>query len=274
MATMKKGRISKDEEKFVGENIDLGYEALANKMDRDPSSLLSFIKKKVAKGDLPEPSWLQGRQQPTEQAEFELQSRPYFAELENQFTEKELRLFKHYWTRITTQFKDDVLPTEEMQVVDLVKLDLLMNRSLSNNKGNMEQIESFEALIQVERQRDPDQQDRDNIFNLERQIAALKASQESLNKDYRELQTKKNSMLKEMKATREQRVKRLEDSKQNFTSWLSHLMSNPEIARNYGMEMEKMRLAMNVEKERLSKYHKYQDQMVDQPFLTPDTVQD
>ena len=62
-------------------------------------------------------------------------------------------------------------------------------------------------------------------------MASLKASQESLNKDYRELQTKKNSMLKEMKATREQRVKRLEDSKQNFTSWMAHLVANPEITK-------------------------------------------
>ena len=103
-------------------------------------------------------------------------------------------------------------------------------------------------------------------------MASLRASQESLNKDYRELQTKKNSMLKEMKATREQRVKRLEDSKQNFNSWLSYLISNPEIVKSYGVEMEKMRLAMNQERDRLSEYHKYQDGEVDQPFLTSDTV--
>ena len=77
-----------------------------------------------------------------------------------------------------------------------------------------------------------------------------------------------------MKATREQRVKRLEDSKQSFTNWLAYLVSNPEIARGYGLEMEKMRLAMDKEKERLSEFHKYQDETVDQPFLTPDTVKE
>ena len=95
-----------------------------------------------------------------------------------------------------------------------------------------------------------------------------------MNKDYRELQAKKSSMLKEMKATREQRVKRLEDSKQSFTSWLAFLVTNPDVARGYGTEMEKMRLAMDKQKERLSQYHKYQDDIVDQPFLTPDTVKD
>jgi len=149
-----------------------------------------------------------------------------------------------------------------------------MNRSLKHNKENIEQIAAFEALIRVERQQGPAQQDNDVIFNLERQVASLKASQESLNKDYRELQAKKNSMLKEMKATREQRVKRLEDSKQSFTNWLAYLVSNPEIARGYGLEMEKMRLAMDKEKERLSEFHKYQDETVDQPFLTPDTVKE
>ncbi len=270
---MKKGRISKDEEKFIKDNIDLGYEGLATELDRDPDSVLGFIKKKVAEGKLDSPIWLD---KPTnvEQAQFDLQFRPYWVELKQQFTESELELFKYHWSRIISQFRDDVIPTEELQVVDLIKLELLMNRCLKYNKDNIEQISTLEALILAERQRDSDQQNMDEIFNMERQVASLKASQESLNKDYRELQTKKNSMLKEMKATREQRVKRLEDSKQNFTSWLAHLMSNPDVARSYGMEMEKMRLAMNKEKQRLSQYHKYQDEMVDQPFLTPDTVKE
>jgi hypothetical protein len=36
--------------------------------------------------------------------------------------------------------------------------------------------------------------------------------------------------------------------------------------------MEKMRLAMLKEKERLSQFHQYEDGQIDQPFLTPDTV--
>ena len=39
-----------------------------------------------------------------------------------------------------------------------------------------------------------------------------------------------------------------------------------------GIDMEKMRLAMEKEKERLSEYHNYEDGAVDQPFLTPETL--
>ena len=209
-----------------------------------------------------------------EQAAYDLEDRPYWAELRMQFTTEELELFKYHWGRIISQFKDDVFPTEEIQVVDVIKLELLMNRSLKQHKDNIDQINTFEELVRNERARDEDQQDRDYILNLERQISSLRAAQESLNRDYRDLQTKKSSMLREMKGTREQRIKRLEDSKQTFTGWIAHLMQNPHVTQQYGIEMEKMRLAMENEKGRLSAFHKYEDGEIDQPFLTPDTVKD
>jgi hypothetical protein len=261
---MKKGRISKEEEAIIEKSIGtMSYEEIAEKLDRDPESVEKFIKRKFKVGASKE-----------EKAAFELDQRPYWIEVKQQFTEDELKLFRYHWARIISQFRDDVIPTEELQVVDLIKLELLMNRSLKQNKDNIEQISSLEGLIQAERARDPDQQDVDMVFNMERQAASLKASQESLNKDYRELQTKKNSMLKEMKATREQRVKRLEDSKQSLVGWIAYLMGNPEVTSQYGIEMEKMRLAMTQEKERLGAYHKYTDGQVDQPFLNSDTIKD
>ena len=187
---MKTGRISKIEEKFISENIHTDYKELAAELDRNAESLLEFIKKKVAKGDLPEPIWMQD-QYNEEKAQYDLTFRPYWLELQNQFTDEELKLFQYHWSRIISQFKDDVIPTEELQVVDLIKLELLMNRALKGNKDNIEQITALEALVALERQRDPDNQDKDALFNMERQVASLKASQESLNKDYRELQTKR-----------------------------------------------------------------------------------
>jgi len=51
-------------------------------------------------------------------------------------------------------------------------------------------------------------------------------------------------------------------------------MTHPEQTRKYGLEMEKMRLGMENEKARLAQLHKYEDGIIDQPFLTPDTVKD
>ena len=261
---MRKGRFTKKEIKYIKANMgSMSSEELAEELDRDPASIEDYIKREFKVGMSLE-----------EEAAYELESRPYWNELKQQFDESELELFKYHWTRVISQFKDDVIPTEEIQVVDLIKLELLMNRCLKVNKSNMDQINAFQVLVRDERALDPDQQDVDTIINLERQVASLRAAQESLNRDYRDLQTKKNSMLKEMKATREQRVKRYEDSKHSFTGWVIHLISNPELTRSYGAEMEKMRLATQKEKDRLGQFHQYEDGLVDQPFLTPDTAKD
>lgn len=258
---MKKGRFSKEDIQYIEDHVKTdSHVDIALHLDRDPESVEKHIKKNYKKGASAE-----------EIAAFDLEDRAYWPEIKNQFTDDELKLFRYHWSRIISQFRDDVIPTEELQVVDLIKLELLMNRCLKFNKDNIQQISALEALIAEERARDPDQQNADQIFNMERQVSSLKASQESLNKDYRELQTKKNSMLKEMKATREQRVKRLEDSKQSLTGWIAFLMTNPDVTKKYGIEMEKMKLAMEKEKERLSDYHKYQDGTVDQPFLNSET---
>jgi hypothetical protein len=259
---MRKGRFSKKETLYIEENMGkMAPETIADYLDRDPSSVSEFIKREFRVGLSNE-----------EEAAYQLEERPYWTELKEQFSQQELSLFKYHWARVISQFKDDVIPTEEIQVVDLIKLELLMNRCLKVNKSNIDQIDVFQELVYEERAADPDQQDMDTIINLERQVASLRAAQESLNRDYRDLQTKKNSMLKEMKATREQRVKRYEDSKNSFTGWLMHLISNPDVAKSYGIEMEKMRLAMEVEGRRLGEFHKYEDGQVDQPFLTPDNV--
>lgn len=261
---MKKGRLSKDEIRFITANIDnLTIHDLANKLDRDVDSIELFVKRKLKVGISSE-----------EAAAFSLETRPYWKELTAQFTTDELELFKYHWSRIISQFKDDVFPTEELQVVDVIKLEILMNRCLKSNKDNINEMNVLEKLIRDERALDKDQRDQDYIMNMERQMAALRASQESLNRDYRELQSKKANMLREMKGTREQRIKRLEDSKQSFTAWVANLMQDPDTMKKYGIEMEKMRLAMKKEEERLSAFHKYEDGGVDQPFLTPDTVRE
>ena len=259
---MKTGRLSKQEKRTITNLIEsMTVEDIAKKLDRSFDAINDYVKSELKVGLTKQ-----------EFAAYSLEDRPYWKELKSQFTDDELELFKYHWSRIISQFKDDVFPTEEIQVVDVIKLEILMNRCLKGNKSNIEQINTYEHMIQDERSRDKDQQDVDYIINLERQVASLRASQESLNRDYRELQAKKGAMLKEMKGTREQRIKRLEVSKQSFVSWVASMMQNPDIMKIYGIEMEKMRLAMNKEGDRLSALHKYEDGTVDQPFLTPDTV--
>ena len=39
-----------------------------------------------------------------------------------------------------SQFKDDVFHTEEMQIIDTIKLEILMNRILKSQRDNQQEI--------------------------------------------------------------------------------------------------------------------------------------
>ena len=263
---MRKGRFSKTEISFITENHDsLSHQEIAQKLNRDADSIKNFIKSKLGES-------LEDKKRI--QALYDLKNRPYWRDLQDQFNEHELEMLLYHWGRIIGQFRDDVLPTEELQVLDAIKLEVLMNRALKNQQTNMEDVGRFEELITEEKGRPVEYQDRDFIFNLERQIAVARAAQEALGRDYKDLQVKKSGMLKDLKATREQRVKRLEDSKQTFISWVQNLMTNPDVRQEIGIEKEKMRLSVEKERKRLSEWHQYEDKLVDQPFLTPDSVKD
>jgi hypothetical protein len=159
-----------------------------------------------------------------------------------------------------------------MQIIDTIKLEILMNRILKSQQENQTQIVTYERLVREEKAVDKDQRDMDYIIQLERQVAVLRASLETLSKDYKDLQARKATMLKDLKGTREQRIKAIEDSKQTFAALVKQIATDEAFRTQIGIDMEKMRLAMENEKERLSEYHTYEDGAVDQPFLTPETL--
>jgi hypothetical protein len=66
-------------------------------------------------------------------------------------------------------------------------------------------------------------------------------------------------------------MSKIENSKMSFLGWLKALQEE-EVRQQEGEDMELMRAAVVVETERLSKSHKYVDDSVDQPLLTPENV--
>ena len=261
---MKKGRFSTEEMSFIEAQAEvLSPEAIAQELDRDPDSIRDWIEKNIG---------FSAKQKKEAAVANELKTKPYYKELATQFSSEELELFEFHFKKMWSQFRDDVFHTEEMQIIDTIKLEILMNRILKSQRDNQEEIEIAERLVREEKSRDKDQRDMDLIIGLERQVAVMRASQETLSKDYKDLQARKATMLKDLKGTREQRVKAIEDSKLTFASLVKKIATDPKYRNELGIEMEKMRLAMEAEKEHLSEYISYEDGQIDQPFLTPETT--
>lgn len=262
---MKTGRLSKQEWTFIEDNADkMSASAIAEKLDRDIDPVKKYLEKIGKSANKAKMFKVQ--------AEYDLKSRPYWKELKLQFSEEELELFLYHWKEMLSQFRKDVLPTEELQIVDTIKLEILMNRALREQQESMNRVRQIEALLEQEQIVDTDQQDKELMYSLERQIASLRAAKESLSREFKDLQKKKADMFKDLKATREQRIQKLESNKTTMSGLIEKILRDPDFYEEQGKELEKMRLSMENEMKRLGDYHEYEDGQVDLPLLNPETI--
>ena len=203
---------------------------------------------------------------------YDIENEDFWPIIIQQFSEDELIIFRYQWNSIYEQFAGDVLPTEKLQLIDIIKLEVLMNRNLKEQKDSTEGIANIEGEIIHEKKQEPD--NKPYIMSLERQLGFYRTAQTSLGKDYRELHDRKDKLLKAIKGTRQQRIARIEDSRESFLTWMTEIIDNPAKRKELGLRMEKMRLAVIDEQIRLTAYHKYEDGNLDQPLLNCDTVKE
>jgi hypothetical protein len=263
MIENRRGPWSKEDKQYIAEKCaTMTAKVIAAHLKRNPDVVEKYIQTHHASSFT----------ETAKNAEYDIKKSPVWRDLEKQFSKEELNMFLFHWGRIISQFKDDVYPTEEMQVIDTIKLEILMNRCLSQQQKCMDDIKNVEQRLDYERSQTP--KDATEIGNLERQIAVLRSAQESLNTDFKDMLNRKNTILKEMKATRDARIKHLESNRHNFLSIMRKIVEDKPFRTRLGIDMEKMRIATEVEYKKLSEYHQYNDGTIDQPLLTPENILD
>lgn len=257
----KRGPWSAEEKKYIEEHYQYKTPAeIANYLQRDEKAVEKYIK-----DGCHSQTYKMART-----AEYHIQSTPIWTDIKAQFNEEEQEMFLYHWGRIISQFQEDVFPTEEWQIVDAVKLEILMNRYLRQQADISSSINSTEGAIQRERNTSPP--DYQRIESLERLLSGLRASIENINSVYRDMLNRKNNILKDMKATRDARCKDIETGKQSWSAWIRKIVENKDLRVKLGKDMEKMRLAANVEFERLSHLHTFADGTIDQPIINSENV--
>ena len=90
-------------------------------------------------------------------------------------------------------------------------------------------------------------------------------------KEYTELQKKRDEILEKLKATREQRIKNIESSKQSFVGLIRMLQDKRSQAKE-GRLMELRKAAMHEAELKLREPHKYFNDEWDQPLLSSEDV--
>ena len=262
----KRGQLSLDEEKFIRDNINsLSVEQIADALNRNTSPINRYI----------DENQLYSLEQKGENETLrrKLHSKSFWYEIERQFDKDsgELEYFEDTWIGLIKQFREDVLPAEELQIKQFITIDILINRSMKERKRHIAETEKLQKLVDAEYDKPEDQRDIPRLANLETQLSFARNSISSYTNEYTKLLNEQQKISKDLKATREQRIKRIEDGKSSWVG-LIRMLEDEEVREKEGKEMARLSMATEKFKKDLFGYHNYADNKVDIPILNENSV--
>ena len=200
----------------------------------------------------------------------DLHKRHFWQEVCQQFTQEELKYFEGEWLSLMLQFREDVLAAEVLSLKQLVTINILINRSMKERKKHIEEIDKLQTEINKEYALG-DMKDGDKLANLENQVSYARSALGQYTTEYTKLLDQQKNITKDMKATRDQRIKRVEDSKSSWAG-LIRLLEEDDHRQKMGYDAEIMKIAKDRAKEQLGNYVTYDNGQIDRPLLTPETV--
>lgn len=202
-------------------------------------------------------------------SELRLTDSPEWAIVQQGLSIDEQRQFINSWVKYFGQFKGEVTATEETQIIQLIQYEIMMARSLINKREFLKVIEKNVRMIEAERRIPEHGQDIAKIMELEARNMELRSLQINSSKEYMDLQAKHRQILTDLKGTRDQRIKEIEERNQSFFALVKYVQSRENQQRE-GRFMELAKKAMNKEAERFGEFHEFLDGTPDKIFLTPE----
>ena len=259
----KRGKLSKAEMNYIKQNcFDVSIKEIAKELNRTEAPIRKFIDKENLK---------MRNMSDDEHLLVGLRGRYYYKELQKQFQDAELIFFEHQWVDYFRQFSEDVTHTEEMEILEVIRTEVLINRGMEDRQEVLQNIERLNKLIEDEMDKPMALRDTQALASFQTQLGAAISSKSAYINEHEKLLTKKERLLKDLKGTREQRKRTADDAKTNFSSWLRQL-DDEDTRKAEEFDMEAHRVAANKASERLADYHEYEDGVVDQPILNSDTL--
>lgn len=273
----KRGRLGHDEMDYIRANAHTkSAEDIGKKLDRSEDVVRKYIRdhvpppKAVTVAEVEDAEKITIRQ--------ELRNSEAWKVLKDEFSPEELKYFEEAYIKMMGQMQGNVLPTEEVQVCQAIKYQLLMSRNLKERKKCREDIDRLEDM-----QRDflhqfggdvsqmSDDQ-KDFSLNLETQLNAARQGEQSRTTEYVKLEDRHADLMKALKTTRDQRIKQVDTAmKDGFLSVIKALSTRDEQERQ-GRQIELVKLAGKKEYVRLGRPQTYEDGADDNPILSADTV--
>jgi hypothetical protein len=236
----KRGQLALDEEKFIRDNVNtLTLEQIADSLNRNTAPVQRYITEQKLYTSSEEKN-------DYDILKRKLHSKNFWPEIQRQFDEEsgELKYFEDVWINLVKQFREDVLAAEELQIKQFITIDILINRSMKERKRHISETEKLQKLVDKEYEKPDDQRDIPKLANLETQLNFSRNSIASYTNEYTKLLNEQQKISKDLKATREQRIKRIEDGKSSWVG-LIRMLEDEDIREKEGREIEIINMATN-----------------------------
>jgi hypothetical protein len=258
----KEARLSEEDKSFIEENYKIAsVSAISSKLKKQRATVDSYLREFLKDSLDADIVVLQNK----------LRGKPEWDQIQKEFVEDELEFFEYAYAKLVNQFKGDVLPTEETQIFNLIRVEILMNRNLKNRRRAIEDVEKYKKIQDEIYSRGTDISKDERLFieNIVRNLQQAQAAEETKTAEYVKFLDKHSSLVDKLRASRDQRVNVIESSKESFIGMLKNL-SDEEYRNKHGRQAELMKIALEKEEAHLSEYHQYRDGQLDRPLLTAD----
>ncbi len=289
---MNKGRFTDEEIAFIKQHVSLlDINEIGENLNRDPTSIKKYITKI---GLVPiEPGSIHAAKSPAAEAQpivrrveanervvvsNELRKTEMWKRLADEFEPEELVFLEERYIAMVSQFQD-VVATEETQILQIIKLEILMSRNLSQRKKALHSIRFIEQT-QKEKLNEycPNgdisqrtERQLNELLTLQTQLNVCVSDEQSKTTEYEKLGAQHAKLMQSTKATRDQRLDKIESTKVNFLDIVRQLQQR-DIQAIEGRQMELMKLAGERELVRLGRPITFEDGNQDSPILCAETV--
>lgn len=255
--------MSVDEASFIRDNhLNMEPEEIASTLNRS----LKFVKQKIAQ--IPVVQEIEDRGDAVAQ----LHASHFWPEVQRSLLNSEIKFFEQQWAKLVDQFStNEIMATDEMMIKDLILLELGGLRATAEKKKVMTMLLDTEEQYEKERKKPIDVQDIAFITLLKDQLTSLRACLPQLSKEQLDFQQRKDQKLRDLKATREQRYKQIEESKKNIFELIKTLDEYKK-RKKEGRWMELMKMGADKVEDDWNNSMEFEDGTYNRPMLTPEAI--
>ncbi len=201
----------------------------------------------------------------------QLQGRPYWKSIVNQFADEELTQFILHWCNMMKQLGSDVTYTEEVEIKRYVTFTLLSDRAMVSRRSINERILDMTGQLDNEYLFPSEERDSDKVEHLTKQLKFERSYLKEVVEQYSLMNKQLNDIIKSLKATRDQRIAKVEKSGESWGNMIA-AYEEEAIRERDGREAELMRMAKDKQLEKFGEPHVYVDGKTDVPILSAKTV--